>query len=106
LRRVLGSSWESTFARHAAEYAPGGTRLILDDAWEFAARCARTERAAEVREAGLDGLMELRLKYRRTATGAIERRRSPLIGFFRHGGRRLVVRLPGTAGRVLVFPTA
>jgi hypothetical protein len=104
LRRTLGSAWEATFALHASGYSPSGTRLILDDAWEFADRCARAESAAEVREAGLDDLMDLRLKYRRTAPGVIERRRSPLVGFFRHGGRRLVVRLPGAVDRVLVFP--
>ena len=90
LRATLGDRWEERFHAHAARYTPAGLLHHVDDAWELAETLAREDPA--LRNAALDDLLALRLRWardRNTGAGRIREQRG------------LVVRLPGTRGKIL-----
>jgi hypothetical protein len=102
LRAALGTGWKDRFAEHAARYTPSGFLYHVDDAWEMAGTLAQgpDRRSAA---AAQDDLVMLRLRWvRRSEAGAerIRERRGPLIALVRSPVRVLVLRLPGTQGKI------
>jgi hypothetical protein len=102
LRAALGTGWKDRFAAHAARYTPSGLLYHMDDAWEMAATVAQ-DPDQRIAAAAQDDLVTLRLRWvRRSEAGAerIRERRGPLIALMRSPVRLLVLRLPGTRGKI------
>lgn len=101
LRAALGEGFADRFRRHATAYAPAGLLPAVDDAWELAASLARDPEPA-VAVAARDDLAILRLRWVRkeAGTGRFRERRGPLIVRI-HTPRPLVLlKLPGSPGRI------
>jgi hypothetical protein len=102
LRAALGAAWAEYFEEHAELYAPCGLLDHVDDAWQLAESVTRgTDLHLAI--AAHDDLVFLRLRYARTRTSGahrIQERRAPLVALVRIPIRHLVVRMPGTEGRV------
>ena len=102
LRAALGAAWADCFVDHAEGYAPYGLLYHVDDAWELAEAVTRGP-DLHLAIAAHDDLVFLRLRYARTRkAGAhrIQERRAPLVALVHIPIRHLVVRMPGTEGRV------
>jgi hypothetical protein len=105
LRAALGAGWKDRFAEHAARYTPSGLLYHVDDAWELAGTLARSP-GREIVQAARDDLVALRLRWvrgRESGTGKIRERKGFLIARMRSPVRLLLVRMPGTRGRVWRF---
>jgi len=102
LRAALGTDWADCFGDHAEHYAPCGLLYHVDDAWQLAESVTRGL-DLHLAIAAHDDLVFLRLRYARTRkAGAhcIQERRAPLVALVHIPIRHLVVRMPGTEGRV------
>jgi hypothetical protein len=105
LRQALGPDWSRRFHQHATVYNPAGMRHHVDDAWAFA-EAVRREGDPRLAGAARDDLLAMRLHWVRDPkkdAGRIRERRGFVIGV-RRTPHRLVVRLPGTRGRIFHFP--
>jgi hypothetical protein len=101
LREALGEDWAERFGGHASAYAPAGLLPAVDDAWELAAALARDpERAVAL--AARDDLAILRLRWVRQTSGLerLRERRGPLIVRIHTPRPLLLVKLPGSPGRI------
>lgn len=105
LRQALGDTFPPRFALHAARYTPAGQLHHVDDAWAFAEGLVH-EGDVTLAQAARDDLLALRLSWVRhpgQEAGRIRERRSPLVARTATPPRFLVVRTPGSAGRVWRF---
>jgi hypothetical protein len=103
LKCILGIAWPSRFHQHAERYSPAGSIQQVDDAWEFAETVAREASDLKLRLAAHDDLAGLRLRYARDPrqeTGRIQERRGPVLALLHTPQRAMVVKLPGTPGRL------
>ncbi|HEX3532120.1 MAG TPA: hypothetical protein VH988_34100 [Thermoanaerobaculia bacterium] len=102
LRVALGPAWAERFEEHAEHYAPCGLLYHVDDAWQLAETVTRGL-DLHLAIAAHDDLVFMRLRYARTRTSGahrIQERRAPLVALVRIPIRHLIVRMPGTEGRV------
>lgn len=104
LRTCLGAqTWVTLFHEHIQRYTPAGMLHHVDDAWAFAEWIERTNVDPAVYRAAQDDLVTLRLRYvrdpRQTAY-RIRERRGPLLAMLHTPQRAMVVKLPGTPGRL------
>lgn len=102
LHNALGDRWEERFQAHATRYTPAGLLHHVDDAWELAEVISREDPA--LRNAALDDLLALKLRWARNRKADAERireRRGPLVAIRRGPPRMLVVRLPGMRRKTL-----
>lgn len=100
LRTALGPSWATRFREHAERYTPAGLLHHVDDAWAFA---ETMEREPGLRQAAQDDLVSLRLRYVRDPrqdAHRIRERRGPLLAMLHTPQRAMVLKLPGTPGRL------
>jgi hypothetical protein len=109
LRNALGSSWADRFQEHAARYTPAGMLHPVDDAWAFAERLERASHGRDLRlwRAAHDDLVSLRLCYVRDPRQEalrIRERHGLLLAFLSTPQRAVVLRLPGTPGRLWYLP--
>ena len=105
LRTALGTAWTERFHEHAGRYIPNGLLHHVDDAWELA-EALRNASEPEIRNAAQADLTALRLRYVRNPKAGgdrIRERRGFLVALVRSPGLALVVRLPGSPGRVWTF---
>ncbi len=104
LRNSLGAqAWVTLFHEHAARYTPAGMLHHVDDAWAFAESIECTTQEPSVYLAAQDDLVSLRLRYVRDPKQAafrIRERRGPLLAMLHTPQRAMVVKLPGTPGRL------
>jgi hypothetical protein len=105
LRNALGSAWAVRFQAHAARYTPAGMLHHVDDAWAFAEALERElhGRDPQLWRALHDDLVALRLRFVRDSRQQalrIRERRGPLLVFLGTPQRMVVLRLPGTPGRL------
>jgi hypothetical protein len=105
LRGVLGLSWVTRFHEHAERYTPAGLLYHVDDAWELAENLAQgTDRG--IAAAARDDLVTLRLRWirrRHSRVGRVRERRGFLVTLTR-SPRCVIVRLPGTPGKIWRIP--
>lgn len=104
LRNSLGAkAWVTLFHEHIARYIPAGMLHHVDDAWAFAESIERTAQDTNVCLSAQDDLVSLRLRYvrdpKKTAS-RIRERRGPLLALLHTPQRAMVVKLPGTPGRL------
>jgi hypothetical protein len=109
LRNALGPSWAERFREHAARYMPAGMLHHVDDAWAFAERLERESHGRDPRlwRATHDDLVSLRLRFvrdPRQEAFRIRERRGLLLAFLSTPQRAVVLRLPGTPGRLWYLP--
>jgi hypothetical protein len=104
LRNSLGAkTWVDLFHEHAARYTPAGMLQSVDDAWAFAESIERTTQDPDVYLAAQDDLVALRLRYVRDPKQKafrIRERRGPLLAMLHTPQRAMVVKLPGTPGKL------
>ena len=103
LRNALGTSWVLRFRDHAERYMPAGMLHHVDDAWAFAEAIERGTFDPDLRRAAQDDLVLLRLRYVRDPrqdTHRIRERRGPLLAVLHTPQRAMVVKLPGTPGKL------
>jgi hypothetical protein len=104
LRNSLGAkAWVTLFHEHAAAYTPAGMLHHVDDAWAFAESIERTTQDPDVYLAAQDDLVSLRLRYVRDPKQKafrIRERRGPLLAMLHTPQRAMVVKLPGTPGKL------
>lgn len=104
LRNALGvQAWVTLFHEHVARYSPAGMLHPVDDAWAFAESVERTTQDPDVYLAAQDDLVSLRLRYvrdPRQKAFRIRERRGPLLAMLHTPQRAMVVKLPGTPGRL------
>ena len=104
LRNILGAqAWVTLFHDHMARYTPTGMLHHVDDAWSFAESVERTTQDEDVYLAVQDDLVSLRLRYVRDPKQKafrIRERRGPLLAMLHTPQRAMVVKLPGTPGRL------
>lgn len=104
LRNSLGAkAWVTLFHEHVATYTPTGMLHHVDDAWAFAESIERTTQEPDVYLAAQDDLVSLRLRYVRDPKQKafrIRERRGPLLAMLHTPQRAMVVKLPGTPGRL------
>ena len=104
LRNSLGATaWVTLFHEHVARYTPAGMLHHVDDAWAFAESIERTTQDPSVYVAAQDDLVSLRLRYVRDPKQKafrIRERRGPLLAMLHTPQRAMVVKLPGTPGRL------
>ena len=104
LRNSLGAqAWVTLFHEHMARYTPAGMLHHVDDAWAFAESIERTDQDPNVCLAAQDDLVSLRLRYvrdPRQKAFRIRERRGPLLAMLHTPQRAMVVKLPGTPGRL------
>ena len=104
LRNSLGAqAWVTLFHEHVAKYTPAGMLHHVDDAWAFADSIERTTQDPDVYLAAQDDLVSLRLRYVRDPKQKafrIRERRGPLLAMLHTPQRAMVVKLPGTPGRL------
>jgi hypothetical protein len=104
LRNSLGAqAWVTLFHEHLARYTPAGMLHHVDDAWAFAESIERTTQDTSVYLAAQDDLVSLRLRYVRDPKQKafrIRERRGPLLAMLHTPQRAMVVKLPGTPGRL------
>lgn len=104
LRNSLGAqTWVTLFHEHVARYTPAGMLHHVDDAWAFAESIERTTQDPDVYLAAQDDLVSLRLRYvrdPRQQAFRIRERRGPLLAMLHTPQRAMVVKLPGTPGRL------
>lgn len=104
LRNNLGAAtWVALFHEHVARYAPTGMLHHVDDAWAFAESIERATQDEAVYLAVQDDLVSLRLRYvrdPRQKAFRIRERRGPLLAMLHTPQRAMVVKLPGTPGRL------
>lgn len=104
LRNSLGAkAWVTLFHEHMARYTPAGMLHHVDDAWAFAESSERTIQDRDVCLAVQDDLVSLRLRYVRDPKQKafrIRERRGPLLAMLHTPQRAMVVKLPGTPGRL------
>lgn len=104
LKSALGPGWAARFHEHAARYAPAGMLHHVDDAWAFA---EEAERDPALRQAAQDDLVALRLRYVRDPrqdAHRIRERRGPLLALLRTPQRAVVLKLPGSPGKLWFLP--
>ncbi|HWM95271.1 MAG TPA: hypothetical protein VN493_31240 [Thermoanaerobaculia bacterium] len=104
LRNALGISWFPRFREHVERYTPAGMLHHVDDAWAFAEAVERESRDPKLRLAAQDDLVSMRLRYvrdPRQEAHRIRERRGPLLAMLHTPQRAMVVKLPGTPGRLL-----
>lgn len=102
LRTALGTAWAERFHEHAGRYIPDGLLHHVDDAWELAETLGKASEPG-IRQAAEADLTALRLRYVRNPKAGgdrIRERRGFLIALVRSPAAALVVRLPGSPGRV------
>jgi hypothetical protein len=102
LRAELRAAWLERFTEHAARYTPSGLLYHVDDAWELAVFLIR-DPELRIAAAARDDLVALRLHWvrrRRMDAARIRERRGPLIALIQSPTRTLVVRLPGSRGKM------
>ena len=109
LRTVLGPSWAARFQEHAERYIPMGMLHHVDDAWELAETVEREAHGRDPKlwRAAHDDLVSLRLRYVRDSRKVamrIQERRGPLVAILGTPQRAVVVKLPGTPGRLWYLP--
>lgn len=104
LRTSLGAqAWVTLFHEHIARYTPTGMLHHVDDAWAFAESIERTTLDPDVHLAAQDDLVSLRLRYVRDPKQKayrIRERRGPLLAMLHTPQRAMVVKLPGTPGKL------
>ncbi|MFL6200709.1 MAG: hypothetical protein ACJ76J_16160 [Thermoanaerobaculia bacterium] len=104
LRNALGvEAWVTRFHEHVARYTPAGMLHQVDDAWAFAESVERTTQDPDLYLAAQDDLVSLRLRYvrdPRQKAFRIRERRGPLLAMLHTPQRAMVVKLPGTPGRL------
>ena len=104
LRNSLGAqAWVTLFHEHVARYTPAGMLHHVDDAWAFAESIERTTQDSDIYLAAQDDLVSLRLRYVRDPKQQafrIRERRGPLLAMLHTPQRAMVVKLPGTPGRL------
>lgn len=104
LRNSLGAKgWVTLFHEHAAAYTPAGMLHDVDDAWALAESVERTTQEPDVYLAAQDDLVALRLRYVRDPKQKafrIRERRGPLLAMMHTPQRAMVVKLPGTPGKL------
>jgi hypothetical protein len=104
LRNSLGAkAWVTLFHEHVARYIPAGMLHHVDDAWAFAESIERTTQEPDVYLAAQDDLVSLRLRYVRDPKQTafrIRERHGPLLAMLHTPQRAMVVKLPGTPGRL------
>lgn len=103
LKSALGPSWVARFQEHARTYIPAGMLHHVDDAWAFAESIERTAQDPNVCLAAQDDLVSLRLRYvrdPRQKAFRIRERRGPLLALLHTPQRAMVVKLPGTPGKL------
>lgn len=104
LRNSLGvQAWVTLFHEHMARYTPAGMLHHVDDAWAFAESIECTTQDPDVYLAAQDDLVSLRLRYvrdPRQKAFRIRERRGPLLAMLHTPQRAMVVKLPGTPGKL------
>jgi hypothetical protein len=104
LRNILGAqAWVTLFHEHVALYTPAGMLHHVDDAWAFAESVERTTQNPDVYLAAQDDLVSLRLRYVRDPKQKafrIRERRGPLLAMLHTPQRAMVVKFPGTPGKL------
>lgn len=103
LRNALGTAWAARFREHAERYSPQGMPRHVDDAWAFAEAIERGPQDPGLRLAAQDDLVSLRLRYvrdPRQEAFRIRERRGPLLALLHTPQRAMVVKLPGTPGKL------
>lgn len=104
LRTTLGAqAWVTLFHGHVQSYTPAGMLQHVDDAWAFAESIARTAEDPDVCRAAQDDLVSLRLRYVRDPKQTafrLRERRGPLLAMLHTPQRAMVVKLPGTPGKL------
>lgn len=104
LRSTLGAkAWVTLFHDHVQRYTPAGLLHHVDDAWAFAEWIERTTEDPDISLAAQDDLVSLRLRYVRDPkqkTYRIRERRGPLLAMLHTPQRAMVVKLPGTPGKL------
>lgn len=104
LRTILGPAWVERFHEHAERYIPMGMLHHVDDAWAFA---EELESDPALRRAAQDDLVSLRLRYVRDArqdAHRIRERRGPLLALLHTPQRAVVLKLPGSPGKLWFLP--
>lgn len=104
LRSALGHSWVARFHEHAGRYTPAGMLHHVDDAWAFA---EQLESDPALRQAAQDDLVSLRLRYvrdKRQDAHRIRERRGPLLALLHTPQRAVVLKLPGSPGKLWFLP--
>lgn len=109
LRTALGPAWADRFHEHAERYIPAGMLHHVDDAWELAETIARGAQGKDPKlwRAAHDDLVSLRLRHVRNPSQValrIQERRGPLVAILGTPQRAVVVKLPGTPGRLWYLP--
>jgi hypothetical protein len=109
LRTILGPAWVERFHEHAELYIPMGMLHHVDDAWELAETLERQAHGRDPKlwRAAHDDLVSLRLRYVRDTRKValrIQERRGPLVAILGTPQRAVVVKLPGTPGRLWYLP--
>ena len=104
LRNCLGAqAWVTLFHEHIASYTPAGMLHDVDDAWAFAESVERATLDPDVHLSAQDDLVSLRLRYVRDPKQKafrIRERRGPLLALLHTPQRAMVVKLPGTPGKL------
>lgn len=104
LRTCLGAqAWVTLFHEHIQRYTPAGMLHHVDDAWAFAEWIERTSVDPAVYQAAQDDMVTLRLRYVRDPSQTayrIRERRGPLLAMLHTPQRAMVVKLPGTPGKL------
>ncbi|MES1241322.1 MAG: hypothetical protein ABUT39_06860 [Acidobacteriota bacterium] len=109
LRTTLGPAWAARFQLHAERYIPVGLLHHVDDAWELAEALERESygRDQKLWRAAHDDLVSMRLRHVRDPRQSalrIQERRGPLVAILSTPQRAVVVKLPGTPGRLWYLP--
>lgn len=103
LRNALGIAWVARFREHAERYVPAGMLHHVDDAWAFADTIERETRDPRLRRTAQDDLVSMRLRYvrdPRQEAHRIRERRGLLLAVLHTPQRAMVVKLPGTPGKL------
>lgn len=103
LRNALGVAWVHRFREHAERYAPVGMLQHVDDAWALVESIEHEAHDPNVRCAAQDDLVSLRLRYvrdPRQEACRIRERRGLLLAVLHTPQRAMVMKLPGTPGRL------
>ena len=109
LRTALGGTWVDRFHEHAERYLPVGMLHHVDDAWALAEAIERDAHGRDPKlwRAAHDDLVSLRLRHVRNPKQVamrIQERRGPLVAILGTPQRAVVVKLPGTPGRLWYLP--